>query len=64
MLDEREALDEPIPEHELPRAFNRQSLGKRSAIVAAGPSVQNVSLTGAVPVGIVGDAGRWVKTAQ
>ncbi len=35
-----------------------------ATIVAAGPSVQNVSLTGAVPVGIVGDAGRWVKTAQ
>ena len=35
-----------------------------TTIVAAGPSVQNVSLTGAVPVGIVGDAGRWVKTAQ
>ena len=34
-----------------------------TTIVAAGPSVQNVSLTGAVPVGIVGDAGRWVKTA-
>ena len=30
-------------------------------IVAAGPSVRNVSLTGAVPVGIVGDAGNWVK---
>jgi len=30
-------------------------------IVAAGPSVQNVSLTGAVPVGIVGDAGTWTK---
>jgi len=23
--------------------------------------VRNVSLTGAVPVGIVGDAGAWVK---
>ena len=34
-----------------------------TTIVAAGPTVQNVSLTGAVPVGIVGDAGRWVKTA-
>ncbi len=34
-----------------------------STIVAAGPTVRNVSLTGAVPVGIVGDAGRWVKTA-
>jgi hypothetical protein len=25
-------------------------------------SVQNVSLSGAVPVGIVGDAGQWIKT--
>lgn len=33
-----------------------------TTIVAAGPSVQNVSLTGAVPVGIVGDAGSWTKT--
>ena len=32
-----------------------------TTIVAIGPSVSNVSLTGAVPVGIVGDAGRWVK---
>ncbi|QLL06333.1 ABC transporter family substrate-binding protein [Mycobacterium vicinigordonae] len=32
-----------------------------TTIVAAGPSVQNVSLTGAVPVGIVGDAAQWVK---
>jgi ABC-type transport system substrate-binding protein len=35
-----------------------------TTIVAAGPSVQNVSLTGAVPVGFVGDAARWVKTAS
>jgi regulator of sigma E protease len=34
MLDEREA---PVPAHELHRAFNRQSLAKRTAIVAAGP---------------------------
>jgi ABC-type transport system substrate-binding protein len=34
-----------------------------TTIVAAGPSVQNVSLSGAVPVGIVGDAGQWIKTA-
>jgi len=34
MLDEREA---PVSAHELHRAFNRQSLAKRSAIVAAGP---------------------------
>ncbi|MTW19967.1 RIP metalloprotease RseP [Allochromatium palmeri] len=36
MLDERES-DEPIPEAELDRAFNRQVLWKRSAIVVAGP---------------------------
>nr|WP_201274601.1 ABC transporter family substrate-binding protein [Mycolicibacterium sp. CH28] len=35
-----------------------------TTIVAVGPSVQNVSLSGAVPVGIVGDAARWAKTAQ
>ncbi|WP_260759904.1 ABC transporter family substrate-binding protein [Mycobacterium sp. SMC-4] len=35
-----------------------------TTIVAAGPSVQNVSLSGAVPVGIVGDAGEWVKPPQ
>lgn len=35
-----------------------------TTIVAAGPSVANVTLTGAVPVGIVGDAGNWVKTAR
>ncbi|MUL85008.1 MULTISPECIES: ABC transporter family substrate-binding protein [unclassified Mycolicibacterium] len=33
-----------------------------TTIVAAGPSVQNVSLSGAVPVGIVGDAGSWTKS--
>ncbi len=37
MLDERELADEPIDPRELPRAFNRQSLPKRAAIVAAGP---------------------------
>ena len=35
MLDERE---EPVPEPELPQAFNRQKLWVRSAIVAAGPA--------------------------
>ncbi|HTM84849.1 MAG TPA: ABC transporter substrate-binding protein, partial [Mycobacterium sp.] len=34
-----------------------------TTIVAAGPSVQGVDLSGAVPVGIVGNAGQWVKTA-
>jgi len=35
-----------------------------TTIVAAGPSVRNVSLSGAVPVGIVGDAGSWFKVPQ
>ena len=35
-----------------------------TTIVAAGPSVQNVTLTGAVPVGIVADAGIWTKAPQ
>ena len=34
MLDEREA---PVAPHELSRAFNRQTLWRRAAIVAAGP---------------------------
>jgi regulator of sigma E protease len=34
MLDEREA---PVPQNELPRAFNRQPVHKRFAIVLAGP---------------------------
>ena len=37
MLDEREAGPGSVAEHELHRAFNRQSLGKRAAIVIAGP---------------------------
>jgi len=36
MLDEREA-EATIPEADLPRAFNRQPVFKRIAIVAAGP---------------------------
>ena len=35
MLDEREAAVRPA---DLPHAFNRQTLGKRAAIVAAGPA--------------------------
>ncbi|EHQ52714.1 membrane-associated zinc metalloprotease [Ectothiorhodospira sp. PHS-1] len=35
MLDERE---EPVPEAERHRAFNRQTVGRRMAIVAAGPA--------------------------
>ncbi|MDR1351197.1 MAG: RIP metalloprotease RseP [Zoogloeaceae bacterium] len=38
MLDEREREEgESIPAEDLPRAFNRQGVGRRSAIVAAGP---------------------------
>jgi ABC-type transport system substrate-binding protein len=50
-----------------PRLWNMSTvlpILQDTTIVAAGPSVLNVSLTGAVPVGIVGDAGQWVKTAQ
>jgi hypothetical protein len=50
-----------------PRLWNMSTvlpILQDTTIVAAGPSVQNVSLSGAVPVGIVGDAGRWVKTGQ
>lgn len=37
MLDEREIEGARLPESEALRAFNRQSVGKRMAIVAAGP---------------------------
>jgi len=37
MLDEREDPDTPIAAHEVHRAFNRQSLARRAAIVIAGP---------------------------
>ncbi|OBK26612.1 monoacyl phosphatidylinositol tetramannoside-binding protein [Mycobacterium asiaticum] len=50
-----------------PRLWNMSTvlpILQDTTIVAAGPSVQNVSLTGAVPVGIVGDAGHWVKIGQ
>ena len=35
-----------------------------TTIVAVGPSVRNVSLTGAIPVGIVADAGNWMKAPR
>jgi regulator of sigma E protease len=37
MLDERETPTADIPQADLARAFSRQSLGRRSLIVAAGP---------------------------
>jgi ABC-type transport system substrate-binding protein len=48
-----------------PRLWNMSTvlpILQDTTIVAAGPSVQNVGLTGAVPVGIVGDASQWIKT--
>jgi hypothetical protein len=50
-----------------PRLWNMSTvlpILQDTTIVAVGPSVLNVSLSGSVPVGIVGDAGQWVKTAQ
>lgn len=50
-----------------PRLWNMSTvlpILQDTTIVAAGPSVENVKLSGAVPVGIVGDAGTWVKTRQ
>jgi ABC-type transport system substrate-binding protein len=50
-----------------PRLWNMSTvlpILQDTTIVAAGPSVLDVSLSGAVPVGIVGDAGLWVKATQ
>jgi len=38
MLDERESESGPIDPADLPRAFNRQPVSRRTAIVAAGPA--------------------------
>ncbi len=37
MLDERDTDNGPVSAADLPRAFNRQPVGKRIAIVLAGP---------------------------
>jgi ABC-type transport system substrate-binding protein len=65
-LDGTEPIGEVINAVE-PRLWNMSTvlpILQDTTIVAAGPSVQNVSLSGAVPVGIVGDAGMWVKPPQ
>ena len=65
-LDGSENIDEVITAVE-PRLWNLSTvlpILQDTTIVAAGPSVQNVSLSGAVPIGIVGDAGMWVKIKQ
>ncbi|MDO3638769.1 ABC transporter family substrate-binding protein, partial [Mycolicibacterium sp. KC 300] len=62
-LDGTEPIAEVIEAVE-PRLWNMSTvlpILQDTTIVAAGPSVQNVSLSGAVPVGIVGDAGNWTK---
>jgi ABC-type transport system substrate-binding protein len=63
-LDGTEDIGEVLTAVE-PRLWNMSTvlpILQDTTIVASGPSVRNVSLTGAVPVGIVGDAGNWVKT--
>jgi len=65
-LDGSKDIDDVINAVE-PRLWNMATvlpILQDTTIVAAGPSVQNVSLTGAVPVGIVGDAAKWVKAPQ
>jgi ABC-type transport system substrate-binding protein len=65
-LDGSEPIAEVIDAVE-PRLWNMWTvlpILQDTTIVAAGPSVRNVSLSGAVPVGIVGDAGNWVKSSQ
>ncbi|MGV0642427.1 ABC transporter family substrate-binding protein [Mycolicibacterium sp. XJ2546] len=65
-LDGTEAIADVITAVE-PRLWNMATvlpILQDTTIVAAGPSVRNVSLSGAVPVGIVGDAGNWIKTPQ
>lgn len=65
-LDGTEPIAEVIDAVE-PRLWNMWTvlpILQDTTIVAAGPSVRNVTLSGAVPVGIVGDAGSWVKSPQ
>ncbi|RFD24588.1 monoacyl phosphatidylinositol tetramannoside-binding protein [Mycobacterium uberis] len=48
-----------------PRLWNMSTvlpILQDTTIVAASSNVQNVNLSGAVPIGIVGDAGQWTKT--
>lgn len=57
-----EDIDDVISEVE-PRLWSMATvlpIIQDTTVVAAGPQVRNVSLSGAVPVGIVGDAGRWL----
>jgi ABC-type transport system substrate-binding protein len=63
-LDGSEDIGEVLTAVE-PRLWNMATvlpILQDTTIVAVGPNVDNVSLSGAVPVGIVGDAGKWMKT--
>jgi ABC-type transport system substrate-binding protein len=63
-LDGSEDIGEVLTAVE-PRLWNMATVMpilQDTTIVAAGPNVQNVNLSGAVPVGIVGNAGIWAKT--
>ena len=65
-LDGTQDISEVIDAVE-PRLWNMATvlpILQDTTIVAAGPSVHNVSLSGAVPVGIVADAGNWVKSPK
>jgi len=65
-LDGTEDIGEVLNAVE-PRLWNMSTvlpILQDTTIVATGPSVRNVGLSGAVPIGIVGDAGNWVKTPQ
>ena len=62
-LDGSKSIGEVISVVE-PRLWNMATvlpILQDTTIVAVGPNVTNVSMSGAVPVGIVGDAGGWVK---
>jgi ABC-type transport system substrate-binding protein len=62
-MDGSKDIDEVITAVE-PRLWNMATVLpvlQDTTIVAAGPSVDDVSLAGPVPVGIVGDAGQWTK---
>jgi ABC-type transport system substrate-binding protein len=65
-LDGSEDIAEVLTAVE-PRLWNMATvlpILQDTTIVAAGPNVQNVNLSGAVPVGIVGNAGIWAKTPR
>lgn len=65
-LDGSKGIDEVIAAVE-PRLWSMATvlpIVQDNTIVAAGPTVQNVELTGPVPVGIVGNAGAWVKVPR